>query len=200
MHKRSFIREGDSLSPGGGEVKPKPQQYASTYHGKLACYEGDPVYCNACESWGTTKCVPPFRPDTDPNGRQANLDGDLCLCKCPVPPRLKASFDNIYMSFQEHEILGMAGSSEWMSYAGMMPSSSRWIAFRVTANGLYSGVGCVATMDDGSVLRGCFDDSNKAVFLSVPGAQCVKFEVDRFDEENTATESIAHRLIQKIAG
>lgn len=200
MYKRSFIREGDSLSPGGGEVKPRPQQYASTYHGKLACYEGDPVYCQACESWGTTKCVPPFRPNKDPSGRQANLDGDLCLCKCPVPPRLKASFDNLFMSFQEHEILGMTGVGGWMSYAGINPQSSKWIAFQATTSGLYSGIGCIATMDDGSILRGCFDDSNKAMFLSVSGAQCLKVEIDMCDAENADGRSIAYSFIQKIAG
>ncbi len=118
MYWRPYIREGDSLIPGGGFVKPKPQKYSSTYHGKLACYEGDPVFCNACQSWGVTKCVPPHRPDTDPDGRQANLDGDLCLCKCPTPPRLKASFENVRMGFEEHEIASMAGSILWLAHAG----------------------------------------------------------------------------------
>ena len=118
MYWRPFIREGDSLTPGGGKVQPRPQQYPSTYDGKLACYKGDPVYCNTCKSWGVTKCVPPYRPHTDPEGRQANLDGDLCLCKCPNPPRLKALFDNVRMGFEGHEIAAMAGSSSWMAYAG----------------------------------------------------------------------------------
>lgn len=117
MYRRPFIREDDGLTPGGGVVKPRPQQYPSTYHGKLACYEGDPVYCNTCKSWGVTKCVPPYRPHTDPEGRQANLDGDLCLCKCPTPPRLKASFDNVRMGFEEHELLGIAGVESWIEHA-----------------------------------------------------------------------------------
>lgn len=118
MYWRSFIREGDSLTPGGGKVQPGPQQYPSTCHGKLACYEGDPVYCNACKSWGATKCVPPYRPSTGPDGRQANLDGDLCLCKCPTPPRLKASFDNNRMGFEELQLAGISGVIPWRAYAG----------------------------------------------------------------------------------
>jgi len=121
MYWRPFIREDDGLTPGGGVVKPRPQQYPSTYHGKLACYEGDPVYCNTCKSWGVTKCVPPYRPHTDPEGRQANLDGDLCLCKCPTPPRLKASFDNVRMGFEGHEIVGDAVS--WFINAGHDPAA-----------------------------------------------------------------------------
>jgi hypothetical protein len=118
MYWRPFIREDDGLTPGGGVVKPRPQQYPSTYHGKLACYEGDPVYCNTCKSWGVTKCVPPYRPHTDPEGRQANLDGDLCLCKCPTPPRLKASFDNVRMGLEEHEVAAMPGAILWRAHAG----------------------------------------------------------------------------------
>ena len=121
MYWRPFIREDDSLAPGGGSVKPRPQRYPSTYHGKLACYEGDPVYCNACKSWGVTKCVPPYRPSTDPEGRQANLDGDLCLCKCPIPPRLKASFANVRMGFKKHEIVGDALA--WFIRAGHDPAT-----------------------------------------------------------------------------
>ena len=118
MYKRSFVREGDTLSPGGGKVQPVPQQFPSTYDGKLACHEGDPVYCNTCKSWGATKCVPPFRPCTDSRGRQANLDGDLCLCRCQVPPRLKARFHDISMNFEAYELAHMAGAIGWQAYAG----------------------------------------------------------------------------------
>lgn len=200
MYWRPFIREDDSLTPGGGIVKPNPDRYPSTYQGKLACYEGDPVYCNTCQSWGVTKCVPPYRPHTDPEDRQVNLDGDLCLCKCPTPPRLKALFDNVRMGFEEDEIIKMAGVSGWMSYAGIVPQSSKWIAFQANTGVLYSGIGCIATMEDGSVLHGCFDDSNRAMFLSVTGTQCVKVEIDMCDAESTNGKSIASSLIQKITG
>jgi hypothetical protein len=118
MYARPFIREDDSVTPGGGKVQPTPQQYPSTYHDKLACFEGDPVYCNTCKTWGVTKCVPPYRPYIDPNGRQVSLDGDLCICKCPTPPRLKASFDNIRMLFEEDEFSSMAGVEDWLEYEG----------------------------------------------------------------------------------
>jgi hypothetical protein len=120
MYRRALIREGDSLVPGGGKVQPSPQEYPSTYGGKLACYEGDPVFCNACNSWGMTKCVLPYRPNTDPIGRQANLDGDLCICKCLKPPRLKALFENAYVIFGASEIAGMLGTEGWLHHAGFL--------------------------------------------------------------------------------
>jgi hypothetical protein len=104
MLHRAFIREGDTLEPHGGTVKPVPQTYPQVYGGKHACFEGDPVYCNACKTWGVTKCVPPLRPMTGPDGRQINLDGDFCLCKCSTPPRLKASQTTMCMGFEGHEL------------------------------------------------------------------------------------------------
>ena len=118
MYRRPFIREGDSLTPGGGSVQPKPQPFPMTYDGKLACFEGDPVYCNTCNSWGVTQCVPPYRPHTGPDGRQVSLDGDLCLCKCSPPPRLKASGSDMTMSFDGAAIAGMAGAEGWLAHAG----------------------------------------------------------------------------------
>lgn len=118
MYWRLFVREGDSLTPGGGRVRPNPQQWSITYDGKHGCFEGDPVYCDTCKSWGVTKCVPPYHPHTGADGRQANLDGDLCLCKCPTPPRLKALSGNARMSFEGHEIAQMAGAEGWLAHAG----------------------------------------------------------------------------------
>ena len=118
MYWRAYICAGDTITPGGGIVQPAPQIYPITYHGKNACFEGDPVYCNTCKSWGKTKCVAPLQSDTASDGRQANLDGDLCLCKCPVPPRLKALSQTDGMGFDGVEVDKMAGVLPWLVSAG----------------------------------------------------------------------------------
>lgn len=115
---RGVIREGDTVVPGGGFVRPSPQAYPAMYFEKLASFEGDPVFCNTCQSWGVTKCIPPLRPNTDSRGRQANLDGDLCICKCPTPPRLKSSLASICVCFEEKELEAIAGAIPWRIYAG----------------------------------------------------------------------------------
>lgn len=172
MYWRPYIREGDSLIPGGGFVKPKPQKYPSTYHGKLACYEGDPVFCNACQSWGVTKCVQPYRPDTDPEGRQANLDGDLCLCKCPTPPRLKASFDDVRMGFGGHEIVGDAVS--WFINAGHDPATiglgadQRFLITDITTGEALAGTAYVLECD-GLRVEGVTDDDGMTQAIHARG-------------------------------
>jgi uncharacterized Zn-binding protein involved in type VI secretion len=128
--RRSFIRDGDTTTT-GGKVQARTQPYPVT-HGnaaKHACFEGDPVFCPTCHSTGITRCVPPFRPHTGPDGRQSNLEGDLCLCKCPVPPRLVARLHDVTMDFTAHEIMNMPGASAWMAYAGHTQPLSRYDEF-----------------------------------------------------------------------
>lgn len=130
--KRAFIRDGDTTTA-RGTVQARAQQWPVTQgnDAKHACFEGDPVSCPACRSVGSTKCVPPFRRSTGPDGRQANLDGDLCVCKCPVPPRLVARHHDSTMGFSADEVLNMPAASAWMAYAGHAWPSSRYDEFFV---------------------------------------------------------------------
>lgn len=159
MYWRAFIQEGDSLTPGGGRVQPKAQRFSVTYHGQNGCFEGDPVFCNTCESWGITKCVPPYRPNTAPDGRQANLDGDLCLCKCPIPPRLKALHKNHRMGFGQHEIFGVSGTDGWLIHAGhvLKNSSDQVFAYdeqmRLISQSV-EGMPYLIEIDDGRMISG----------------------------------------------
>src|SRR5690349_2820348 len=103
--KRAFIRDGDTTTT-GGRVQPPVNTNTLGTPPRHRCYEGDPVHCAACNTTGVTRCVPPYRPYTGVDGRQANLDGDLCICRCAEPPRLKALFNENTMDFEAHEIAG----------------------------------------------------------------------------------------------
>ena len=169
---RAFIRDGDTTTV-HGTVQARPQQYPVTLDGKHACFEGDPVFCPACKSTGITKCVPPFRRSTGPDGRQGNLDGDLCLCKCAVPPRLVARFHNSTMGFSSNEIMSMPAAAGWMAYAGHTRPLSRYDEFFVvhdSANGLpvqgfcygiatESGEHHDALYDDGATAKAYAEDA-----------------------------------------
>jgi uncharacterized Zn-binding protein involved in type VI secretion len=114
---RYHIRNGDTTTA-HGRVQPKPHLWPTMYGDELAAYEGDPVWCPACKNYGVTKCVVPYRPDTGPDGRQASLDGDLCLCKCATPPRLIALLHDHRVGFSSSEVIGMQGAGAWLAYAG----------------------------------------------------------------------------------
>ena len=103
MYSRPFIRSGDKTTSMGTILAPFNGMTVGD-DSRHVCYEGNPVYCPACDSLGITKCIPPFRQFTGFNGRQANLNLDICICRCPVPPTLVASQTAYGMSFEAHEI------------------------------------------------------------------------------------------------
>lgn len=119
MFKRTRISEGDTTTS-GGRVEPRPQSCPMTFDGRLAGLEGDPVWCPACGTYGVAKCVMPFLQDFAPGGKQKLLDGDLCICRCPVPPRLIGSLKHYWFGFESHHIhkLGPACAG-WIAHMGL---------------------------------------------------------------------------------
>ncbi|WP_431189332.1 PAAR domain-containing protein [Achromobacter spanius] len=64
--------------------------------------EGDKIACGSCQSMGSIVCIGPRIPEYY-EGRQVALEGDLCACRCPGPPRLipsqRVRFQNIEGSY-----------------------------------------------------------------------------------------------------
>jgi len=60
-------------------------------------YEGDPVWCPVCGTMGSIVCVGPRLSMTGPDGRQAALSDDLCVCQCHPSPLLIPSQHASYM-------------------------------------------------------------------------------------------------------
>ena len=52
--------------------------------------EGDLVTCPVCKTAGKILCIGPRIPETW-NGKNVALENDLCMCRCPVAPRLMPS-------------------------------------------------------------------------------------------------------------
>lgn len=117
MYSRAFVREHDKTTQGGTVMAPFN---TIAGYGSTISFDGDPVYCPACKSTGVTKCIPPFHPWTGPDGRQVNLDGDLCLCKCFPPPKLLASDLSMAMNFDKGEVSQMADSEGWLKQKGLL--------------------------------------------------------------------------------
>jgi uncharacterized Zn-binding protein involved in type VI secretion len=184
MFWRAFIREGDTVIPGGGLVQPIAQSPRIRYSGKLACFEGDPVYCNSCKSWGTTQCVQPFRPHKGPDGRQVNLDGDLCLCKCPEPPRLKALHNDVRMGF-EGELRHASDSHSGSRQNDFSPAAfydQRFLVQHAHSGAPMTNVRYRITLADGKTCIGLTNEDGFTETVSSDTAQHVKLEVPFYDD------------------
>ena len=94
MTRRYDITKGDSTTVGGvvegGDGN-------DTLGGREQAYENDPVWCPACKTMGRIVCVGPRLSMTAPDGREAALSDDLCVCRCDQSPRLIPSQYSSYM-------------------------------------------------------------------------------------------------------
>jgi YD repeat-containing protein len=94
--KRYFIVAGNRTTQGGTVTE---GDSLLKIHGKAQAYHGAHVYCPACESYGVIVGDGQTR-SLKISGKQAALEGDLCICKCDPPPRLIASMHKASMSFE----------------------------------------------------------------------------------------------------
>ncbi|WP_111933351.1 PAAR domain-containing protein [Paraburkholderia bryophila] len=85
---RYLILNGDKTTASGTVVAtPTSIQFES----REIAHEGDDVQCASCHTTGKIRCDAPRHSMNSPDGRQAALSGDLCVCKCHPPPKLVAS-------------------------------------------------------------------------------------------------------------
>jgi hypothetical protein len=87
--RRRIAVVGDTLSS-GGEALPYAQQHGFTFHGHKAALIGEQAYCSICKSAGVIAKSGGARRLGYMSSREAALDGDIVLCKCPRRPQIVA--------------------------------------------------------------------------------------------------------------
>ncbi|WP_213303562.1 PAAR domain-containing protein [Paraburkholderia sacchari] len=94
MTRRYDIVKGD-VTTAGGTVQDGDSN--DILNGREQAYENDPVWCPACKTVGRIVCVGLRLSMTGPEGREAALSDDLCVCRCNPSPRLIPSQGASYM-------------------------------------------------------------------------------------------------------
>jgi uncharacterized Zn-binding protein involved in type VI secretion len=85
--QRYHITLGADTSAGGKVISASS---ACSINGVAIALEGDTIFCPACKSPGKIHNFGPRIPESW-NGKQVALQDDLCVCKCPTPPKLIAN-------------------------------------------------------------------------------------------------------------
>lgn len=85
--KRYNITTGSTTTAGGRVISGCER---TSFNGELISREGDRVACPACGTEGFIALIGPHLHE-EWNGKQAALEGDLCICKCDPPPELIAN-------------------------------------------------------------------------------------------------------------
>ncbi|WP_414448575.1 PAAR domain-containing protein [Burkholderia sp. 22PA0099] len=121
--RRYDIVKGDKTTAGGTVMAGDSHD---RIHDQEQAYEHDPIWCPVCRSVGTLVCTGPRLSSTGPDGREAALSDDLCVCQCEPSPRLLAS--------------------QYVSYIDTRdaPQSGHRSRFRATANIEYDEQVCPA--------------------------------------------------------
>jgi uncharacterized Zn-binding protein involved in type VI secretion len=92
--RRYDILKGDSTTAGGtvegGDAH-------DTVNHREQAFENDPVWCPACSTMGRIVCDGPRISMKSPDGCEAALSDDLCVCQCSPSPRLVPSQNTSYM-------------------------------------------------------------------------------------------------------
>ncbi|APR38541.1 PAAR domain-containing protein [Paraburkholderia sp. SOS3] len=85
MTRRPYIRNEDRTSAGGQVATPIRNDMLD---GRIAAYEGDPVWCPQCGTYGTIGCAGLRHVEFGDGGKRPALADDLCLCECRPHPVL----------------------------------------------------------------------------------------------------------------
>lgn len=88
MVRRYDILVGDRTTNDGTVIRGDPLDKVGE---REQAYELDPVWCPGCQSMGRIVCVGPRFSSKGPDGREAALSDDLCVCKCEPSPLLVPS-------------------------------------------------------------------------------------------------------------
>lgn len=75
-----------------------------TLDGTPVTYVGARVYCPVCKSEGVIVQQGRRLPSFDIKGREAALNGDLCVCRCERHPQMLASHNRAYVELDEHSV------------------------------------------------------------------------------------------------
>ncbi len=84
--KRYNITTGAKTTAGGEVISGMAR---TSFSGQMIAREGDRVACPACGTEGFIALTGPHLHE-EWGGKQAALEGDLCICKCDPPPELIA--------------------------------------------------------------------------------------------------------------
>lgn len=95
--RRYYLKRDDRSNAGGVVMEGEP---SCMHYGTPFTYIGAKVFCPACKTTGRIAAKWPRLSDSM-MGREAALEGDICLCACHPPPRMIASQHD---SFQEIEV------------------------------------------------------------------------------------------------
>jgi uncharacterized Zn-binding protein involved in type VI secretion len=170
MATRYHIRKGDKTTANGVVMDGSANSIA---HNLGLAYEGDKVNCPTCKSTGQIVCDGPRWSFTGPDGRQAALSDDICLCKCNPYPRLVAS--QTYMSMHTDGSPGTGTSAG--SGASSLPHDEQFLLRDKATGEPLANTRYQVRTASGNVISGITDSSGRTQRVQTDAAEQLVFHL-----------------------
>ncbi len=156
--RRYYLKVGDRSTAGGTVTEGIEGCY---HHGTLITFLGAHVYCPACKSTGRIVAKGPRWPD-NLMGKNAALDGDLCVCRCDPPPVMLPSQNSMCQSFdaQALERLGFGPIAAPLKKEAEAIYDEQ-IQFKTSEGIAISHIAYKLILSDGSIEEGMTDADGK---------------------------------------
>jgi uncharacterized Zn-binding protein involved in type VI secretion len=183
---RYFIRDGDTTTAGGQVIGTGTHM---PIYGRYIALEGDSVKCPACNSTGVIQCVPPMRTATGHANKQFSVEGDLCICQCPSPPKLIASQKQASAGYSAAEIASTSGAAAWLAHVGgslaeFGYSFDRVVVLKDRSGNLLKNLPYKVTLETGQEFQGVTDDAGQTEKVFSTQAHTAKIEAPYYGNPN----------------
>ena len=163
---------------------------------------GDLASCPKCKSIGRIiEGASNFIID----GKPVAYDGCIVVCKCtPVGGhRIIALKSTVYINISNNSLSNSSQSNSIINKQEIHQKiADNWIGFQIDSNKDYSGLNFIVTLNNGQLLKGTFDQNNKARLTIDTQCDSARIEIESLENlgDDNNISSITENLLKTIIG
>ena len=163
---------------------------------------GDLASCPKCRSTGR---IIEGANDFVIDGKPVAYDGCIIACKCtPVGGhRIIALKSTMYINISNNSLSNSSQSNSIINKQEIhQKKADNWIGFQIASNRDYSGLNFIVTLNNGQLLKGTFDQNNKARLTIDTQCDSARIEIESLENlgDDNNISSITENLLKTIIG
>ena len=163
---------------------------------------GDLASCPKCRSTGR---IIEGANDFVIDGKPVAYDGCIIACKCtPVGGhRIIALKSTVYINISNNSLSNSSQSNSIINKQEIhQKKADNWIGFQIASNRDYSGLNFIVTLNNGQLLKGTFDQNNKARLTIDTQCDSARIEIESLENlgDDNNISSITENLLKTIIG
>ena len=163
---------------------------------------GDLAFCPKCRSTGR---IIEGANDFVIDGKPVAYDGCIVACRCsPVGNhRIIASKSTMYINISNNSLSNLSQPNSIINKQEINQKiADNWIGFQIASNRDYSGLNFIVTLNNGQLLKGTFDQNNKARLTIDTQCDSARIEIESLENlgDDNNISSITENLLKTIIG